>query len=93
MTYQCPECGSTELRVECNVVLSLDGENGKMSLEDFDQLPGSVAELCNEQDYTVCNACDESGPLSDFNPRNIVPTPENIYGLPSIQQSIEEDRK
>ena len=62
--YQCPECGSTQLRVDgrADVILGLDGDDGSVcdviSEGDIDSFTGSG-------DYCGCRQCDWSGDLRD----------------------------
>ena len=64
--FECPKCRGTDLRVECTVVLTLDGTNGQLVLEDFDGLPQMAGDIPDEQAYTLCEGCETEGPIRSF---------------------------
>ena len=64
MTHACPRCGSHDLRVECTVVLTLDGHTGEFTLESFEHLPGSYD--LHDDAWTVCNDCEEEDKFTKF---------------------------
>ena len=62
--YMC-SCVSHDLRIDRMMVLSLDGQNGGVTLHDSEPLE-PVDIIGDESTYTVCNNCEIDGKLSDF---------------------------
>ncbi len=64
--YRCPDCGSTDLRVECAVTLTLvqpDNHEPYTDLEDFDQIHDAFT---GEGQHMLCNACEREGSSAEF---------------------------
>ena len=69
MAHSCPNCGGTELWVQCTVDLPLNGATGEIGqLESFEQLPNAITDIWEGKGFTVCRNkdCEHEGPLSEF---------------------------
>jgi hypothetical protein len=68
LVLKCPNCGSTELRVEATAVLRQEPD-GSLELAHFEDLTQWACEAPDDA-HCLCNACEHEGKVDTFIPKD-----------------------